>query len=439
MTQSQARFGSKLSLIVAIASVLVACAPSSNSAVEGASVDSGRLQIKNETLVIDTTGVQSSAAVQSFSVSAATVASTLTSVTPGLKLIGTIAPPTVGGTTVAASDVVVSGTKAYVAYNTAGPAVGGALDIIDFTILGVPVLKSSVPFADTDINKVFVDQASKKVYLAGATSAGDGGAILYRYGLDITGSLGTAREVKSLRSAADPTVPAYAATSVIKSGNYVYALSGSNGGLTMLNAADLSDRAFTSIGDARDLGLGVNNNLLVVSGKTVTEDAKVRSFSSATGVYLPADVDNVSLAGASIDEGKSSIFSGPYGYLATAGTGGAKAVCHDGYTLGTMLPPTVAGLDSSLTTANAVTFGDGIVYIAQGAAGVALYSVEKSSNAANCAGYALVYRGRFSFGPNFSVNNVYFSNGYLVIATGLGGFQIVQVIPSLLAALLQMI
>ena len=421
---------------------LTACSAGQLPSTEVSADSSGRLKVMNQPIAIDTTdvtGQAASAIADPNAVHASGLLCTLLCFTPGLSLIGTIAPPVVNAQTLQASDVTVNGSKVYVAYNTAGAAQAGGLDVIDVGLFGVPSLKSSTTFADTDVNKVFVDAAGAKLYLTGNTSAGATGAILNRIGLDAAGLPTAAKESKILRSAADATIPAYAGTSVVKSGAYVYALSGSNGGLSILNAGDLSDKAFDVVPDARDLSLGTAGKVLVVSGQTAGTSARVSAFAPITGASL-TDPSEISFTGAVADGAKSTITAGATGFIATGGQAGTKFICNDGKSVGGMPVPVIAGVDAADVAANAAAFGNGLVYVAQGAAGVYIYSVESGLlNFAGCDGYKLSFVGKFALSGRASANNVYYSGGYLVVATGYGGFQIIQVTQSVISGLLSLL
>lgn len=421
-------------LIAITSALLLACGKTQ------APLDESRLQILNRPIEVDMTGVAGYTGQSTGEVQSQGLFDTLLSLTPSLNLIGTIAPPQISGSTLQATDVFVNGTKAYVAYNTAGVEQAGGVDVIDFANSGSPVLKSSAVYSDTDINKVFVE--SGKLYATGSTSSGETGAILKRISLDGSGLLTSFVESKVLRSAADADIPAHTGTSVLKAGNYVYAATGKNGGLNVLNASDLSQVAFTAVEDARDLATDSSGKILVLTGKTSTKEALVQTYAAVTGTAVSGTA--ITLPGAAIDEGKSTIVGGTIGHIASAGQGGARFVCGTtgsmfGNYLGMMGVPVLPSVEVGETAANSVAFGNGLVYVAQGGAGVYIYSIERTLLTFGCAGLSLNYRGKFTFGPRVSVNNVYYSNGYLVVATGLGGFQIIQVTQSLLAGLLQIL
>jgi hypothetical protein len=206
-----------------------------------------------------------------------------------------------------------------------------------------------------------------------------------------------------------------------------------------MNASDLSDVAFTAIPDARDISAGTNK-VMVVSGQTALNPAKVTSYALATGSPL-VDAAAVSFSSSVVEEGKSSIYVGSAAYIVTGGQAGTKFICTDGTNIGSMPIPTGTGLSNSEVAANAAAYGNGIVYVAQGGAGVYMYAIGNGGilNLAGCPGYTLNYVGKFTLSGRASANNVYWSSGYLVVATGSGGFQIIQVTQGVVAGLLGLI
>lgn len=350
--------------------------------------------------------------------------------TPTLTLVGTIAPPYVNGTQVQASDITVSGTKAYVAYNTAGEVQDGAVDVIDISNLNAATLVSEALYSSMDIHKVLVNGG--KLYTAGADYDG---AVLKRITLDANGKLTSTIESKALRSIASASVNSYAGTSVVVAGTNVFATSGNNGGLSVLNTSDLSQRVFTPLADARDVATNAaGTSVYVVTGKT-NVDAAITRF-DVNGVQQSSG--NVNLLNAVVDQGKSTVLTGATFQIATAGQGGTRLIClSNGGIISTATNPTAGGMAVDRKTANAATYGGGYMFVANGEAGVAIYSVNVPLIPNGCTGVTITYLGRFTFGTDASVNNVYYTNGHLVVATGTYGFKIVKVTTSILSGLLQ--
>jgi|GEM_PF-3933676 len=398
---------------------------------DGSASCSDRFCLSEQTLELDQSDIIGSSDFQSNSVSAQGLLDDLISLTPNLTLVGSLAAPYVNGAQVQASDITVSGTKVYVAYNTAGNTQAGAVDVIDISTPTNLKLLQDQTFSSMDIHKVAVNGG--KLYTAGADA---NGARLQRITLDASGKLTSNTESVALPSTADPTIPAYAATSVIVAGSYIYATGGNNGGLSVLNIADMSEKHFLDIPDARDISFDSNaSSVYIVTGKTASANAQVKHV-SLTATALGSG--NTTLANAQIDEAKSTIQTGASMQVVTAGYGGARLICiGSGATLGLASNPVVSGLAASKTTANAAAFGGGYMYVANGEAGVSIYSVNVPLIPLGCNLVSITYLGRLSLGTGASVNNVFYTNGYLVAAVGTGGFKIIKVSTSLLSGLLQ--
>lgn len=339
----------------------------------GTTSNSSRLTVLNQAVEVDS--------VSAHSVSGqAVVDPALLAQVPTLTLVASIAPPSVNGAILQASDITMSGTKAYVAYNTAG----------------------------------------------------NGRAVLNKIGLSALGDLtGT---VASTQLTNNVGVLAYAGISVLTSGLNIYALSGNNGGLTILNSSDLSQVSQTQIEDARDLSRASNGDLFVLSGKTASSEVAIQRYTSA-GVLTGSPI---TISGSVADEGRSSIYTGSIAHIATAGQAGVRVICasNPSNVIGTIANPTVSGLTADKTTANAVAYGNGLIYVANGGAGVYIYGVERTLFQSGCTGVSVAYLGSFNFGDGTSVNNIYYQNGFLVAATGEGGFKIISVIQSVVSGLL---
>lgn len=420
-------------LIILSAAVVAGCSGSPSGEL---TCGSERLCQTRQTIPVDMTGVSdSTSSGSSDKVSAQGLLDPVLSLTPVLTLVATLAPPTINAQPLQASDITVNGSKIYVAYNTAGETQAGGIDMIDISSTSSPVLKSQALYPTADIHKVIVDGSD--LYAVGAMSGVNEGAMLYKIGLDATGAMTTAKTEKNLRRSADVS-PAYAGVSVKATSSYLYAVSGNNGGLSILNKADLSDVAFAPVDDARDVSVGPSGEIYVVSGKTAGEDAKLKRFDASSAA--PMTSATLTLPGATTDGGKSSVITGGKFHVATAGSGGAKLMCIDGGAVyGSMANPSLAGVAANLQVANAAAFGNGLIYVANGEAGVSIYSLERTLVTVGCVGHSIQYRGRFTFGPGISANNVFWTNGFLVVATGKGGFKLIQVTQSLVAGLLQIL
>ena len=327
-----------------------------------------------------------------------------------LTLAATILPPTVSGTTLDADDVFVSGLNTYVSYNIPGATHMGGIDQINMTVPLLPVRTASTTFNTSTINGVYVNGST--VYSVGATTGSTPTgypAVLYTQTVG-HGSFSTVASTAGLQNT-------YAGTAVTLWNNYLFALSGSTGGLTLLDPNTLSQISYTAISDARAASFyGTTSDLFVVAGGGNVYDIN----SSGTIVHT------ISLTGNTIPESKSTIQVGKTMVLVSLGDGGAAVVCQaDQKTLATIAAPVINGISSTLTVTNAVSAGPGLLFAADGQAGVYVYSMTYgSSTTSSCNSVSLSLLGNISVGSNYSANNVKYVNGNLYVATGGGGFQV---------------
>lgn len=396
-----------------------------------------RLETKDEVLPVDTEGAGSVPTTDETTIQLSGILDDLLALTPQLSLVGTLSSPVMSGVSLHASDITVSGNKVYVAYNTAGEVKKGGIDVIDISTPNSPALVSEGLYSDIDINKVAVHGTA--LYAAGSTTLGAGGAVLQKITLDASGKLTPTIASVPLQSAASAGTAAYAGTSVVANGTNVFALSGNNGGLSVLKASDLSTLSFTAIDEARDVAIDpLSSSVYVVTGKTASADAGIKRYNQSNGAVQATY--SVSLPNATLDGGKSTIYAGSVAQIATAGTGGARLICSgSAASLGVAPNPAIAGIAAGDQVANAAAFGNGMMYVANGGAGIAIYAVKVPLIQIGCSGVTLTYLGRLSLGNDASVNNVFYSNGYLVAATGAKGFSIIKVSQSLLSTLLMIL
>jgi hypothetical protein len=140
-------------------------------------------------------------------------------------------------------------------------------------------------------------------------------------------------------------------------------------------------------------------------------------------------VASYALGGASIAESKSTIQMGARLTLVSLGDGGFALMCsQNGAVLAAQPAVTIADASTDSTVTNSVAAGPGLVFAANGAAGVFVYQLIQGPVIAdtNCTADTLSLLGHLDLGT-FSANMVYFRNNYLFLADGLGGFRIISV------------
>lgn len=82
---------------------------------------------------------------------------------------------------------------------------------------------------------------------------------------------------------------------------------------------------------------------------------------------------------------------------------------------------------------NAVTVQNGLIYAANGEAGIYVYVVRNSASATACGAATVSLLGSLNFGAGISANSVFSGGGLLYVATGLGGLRLVAPVFTYLA------
>ncbi len=139
-----------------------------------------------------------------------------------------------------------------------------------------------------------------------------------------------------------------------------------------------------------------------------------------------------SFTGADVAESKSTAqVVGGKAFIA-AGTGGVQVLSASTGTVVGSVPrpdPAALGLSPSVVVTNAVAVDEDLLFISNGEAGVYLAQGSQFFSATGSeTAQTITMRGRLGFGNLQSVNHVAYQGKYLIIAAGLGGLKIVQVI-----------
>lgn len=328
-----------------------------------------------------------------------------------LTLIAEVSPPEIGGISLQATDVCISGNKAYVSYNVQGETFLGAVDVFNISDPAQPVLLANISFSDTDVNGVYND--GNYIYLAGAREADDlnSPAILER--VTLQGGLPTDNtELLDLVS--------WAATDVTVANNNIYVTSGADDGAVSIIAKNTFTVSATyAIDDAR--GVDINSGDIGVIAGT---PARLLVFDDLN----TAPLHDYTLDGATIPFSKSTIEINRKKAIVAVGDGGVQVVClNDGSVIDSLAAPAVAGLDPGLTVTNSASADHDILFIANGEAGVYVAESDQRFDSNDCNTSDLTLLGHLQFAVDQSVNHVAYKNNLLFIAGGLGGLKILTV------------
>ena len=327
-----------------------------------------------------------------------------------LTLVAEIDPPTVQSQVVQATSVDLKSSVAVISYNMRGTQYLGAVDFVNLKGGHNAEIRSSVAFADADINAVTWDGSF--VYVAEAssdTSLPAPGCVERLFTVNGWFTL-TFNDRYPLTS--------YAGTGAFVWDNTVYLTTGNTGGLHTFSKTPFLEQNAASLDDARWVARD-NTYLAVVQGTP----GRVTVYKN--GVYhntFPFD-------GSRIAESKSTVEVLAGKAIIAAGDGGVKIMnLETGTIVGSLPRAVVAGLDTSVTVTNAVSAYEQYIFISNGEAGV--YVALASTNLNNATGdqpITLTLLGRLQFGQLQSVNHVVYDGKYLIVAAGLGGVKVVQV------------
>ncbi len=378
------RVGTRVSLLA----LLGAAACATNGSPAGGTVGSteGRIHLVNTPLPLSKAKA-GGLTPQDFSSSDATAFSYVASVEAPRN------PST--GRRVQATNFAFSGSNAFVVYNTAGDETAGALDIVDLSTPGAPVLLSSTLFTDAEFADVKV--VGHFAYLAGRRSDGAGKAAILV--VDI-GDLGSPRTVAVV------DVPGHYATSLAVDGASIYASTGDDGGVVQLDA---SSPGAPTVVASTDLAYAVD--VVRANGKTFALGGAHAS------IEVGATVDVAPLAvisGTSVAAPSRMVVVGNRIFTNAAHTGlhvvdsSSGAITYSAFLEG---------------TGNGIDVGSGLAFLAQGEKGTTVFDVSAPD-----APQAL---GAFEFSDEpGSANEVRYGESagqkFVFLSDGLDGFRIVE-------------
>lgn len=183
------------------------------------------------------------------------------------------------GKPLSATDVRILGDRAYVTYHRQGSEYAGAIEIIDISDPGFPVIRSYMTFTDTDINTLAIDDrgsdaGERKIWLAG--SSFKKGAVLRQVIANNGYLTNDVVDIPLSKAFSDGRITANA-NGIGFTDQYIYMTSGNSvGGTFQLDKATLSIIAHEEYTDAKAIGVnGANNGAYQVS-LVAGDDAKLK-------------------------------------------------------------------------------------------------------------------------------------------------------------------
>jgi hypothetical protein len=331
--------------------------------------------------------------------------------------------PAYEGKTLQASHIKIVGNFAYITYNVRGPEYLGGVDIFDVSDIRNPVLISNVVFPAKDISSVDVEDKgsgnNNMVYLAGATNLDidqldlKTPAILERFNVNQANQFVHLDKPRSFYD-----LPGFAGNDVRFSSGKVFATSGSDGGLSILNngmnLAGYTDipysRSVDTDGDRIVVYSALDNKIIVMDMEgTIIREIVTGGMHFVGDEYLQAK---------SIVRLKGNLV------FVAAGTGGMEVYnITTGEKAGSLPRPVeYENADTPLNyVTNGVSLNNNLILVANGGSGIHIAEHFSSGEIETI--------GKFMFEYGSSANFVEARDNKIFVATGTGGLKILEIVP----------
>lgn len=326
-----------------------------------------------------------------------------------LVLRANVTPPEVGGRTLYASSVAVSGDFAFVSYHVPGVDYGGAVDVLDISDPTSPQLVSSLSFVDEDVNDVDADGSRVFLAVSGESFSFPETAAVRAYDVN-AGVIDPA-------SAQIARLASFVASGVRVDGGRLLVTTGDVGGyLVELDPAQLTVTASVALEDARAVDVG-GAHVAVHGGDEV-------ALLDASSLSSVADW---SFTRANDDGARSQIALVGDKAFATAGSDGVHVIdTTSGAVLQTIAVPeaNALGLLPSEVVANGIAVVRDFIFIAQGGGGFHLAFTDRdpaTTTSSTVDSYSSL--SRVAFSDWVSSNAVASSDDVIVVANGSGGVR----------------
>jgi hypothetical protein len=329
-----------------------------------------------------------------------------------LTLVGEVQPPSVNGQVVQANDIDIRGQTAVIAYNFAGDAFAGAVQVVDFSHPDHPELVAEVRYTDADADAVVLDGSHLYVGLASDDPALTTPAMVAE--LKLTGQ-GLERTDGWLQ------MPSWAVTDLALHGNDLVASVGArDGGVVQIDRNNLHVSGWAALPDARGVAVDDGQGVMVVCGTD--------AYLSKHGLPGLALQSRASVTGYHIPNAKGTIEVASHRCYLGAGDGGLQVRGSDGQLLATLSNGDFSNVRPDQMVVNAVSVTNNLAFVAGGALGVQVVDLgrfrcdghESDSN------YQPRVLGQLDFEDDVSSNMVKAKNNILVVAAGLGGVKLVK-------------
>ena len=328
-----------------------------------------------------------------------------------LTLVAEIAPPVINGKVLQANCIRLWADFAYVGYNCQGAEHLGAVDVIHLKNRLAPELRSRIIFNDTDINGI--DGDNQHIYCAESRDDVFGNSAQVEV-INLNGG-----KIEEGDTHQIPMI-SYAGTCAYNHQNALLFTSGNQGGLYAFDQQTYTQKSFINVDDARWIE-SQGNTVAVIQG--TPGRVSLFNFTGTTFQYQKT----YSFNGANVPEAKSNAqIVGDHIFIA-AGRGGVQVHQLVSGTKVTDIPLPEASLDPDIVT-NEVTIDGDLIFIANGGAGV--YVAKANDDIEDIAlgspmNFTMI--GQLQLAGLGSVNHMVYDKNFLFVATGTGGFKVIQV------------
>lgn len=329
-----------------------------------------------------------------------------------IRYVARATPVEVNGEIVQANDMLMSGNKAYIAYNFRGEKFLGAVQILDVSDPAAPRIEKEIKFSDIDVDGLCLNGNS--LLFVGAANPDKRGfkSCVGLIDLSNTKAISVDASVKGLRS--------HAATAITRQGNLYYVGVGAkDGGVAVLND-NLEEVSFLPNADVRDL-VSYEDGVVALTG--VTDSAKRKGSlmfvaKGTAGQEIELDDFRSAYAKATLE-----VLSGKRVLMALSELGVVVRELRAPYaSVFTLANPS----ESAAHTANSASCDEDLLFVANGEYGFRVLKLNgngKDKDFASLVGFHPM-DGALYGGQRQSANHLLYKARTLFVASGSGGVSI---------------
>jgi hypothetical protein len=332
-----------------------------------------------------------------------------------------IASPRFKGETLQANTVFIYKDYAFIGFNTKGSSYLGAIMTLDLKNVINPKIVQVLTISNGDINSIYYQNGN--LYVGGATNAFSDPAFV------MTAKMSSDMKMSDLKFF---NYPSFGVTDFTRRGkDFIASVGEEGGGFVQTNFDNVENINLIKQNNARAVVSNSNNVFLLTAYSARIHWYQKSNFS----LVRQSDF----FKGAEQIDAKSTLELEKNILVAAVGEGGTRFFDTKGNKFEDIgaIPQidfTSKGLPLLKSTSNAATAEASFVFTSSGESGVhCYYFMDNKLNVIDVSSIDkksfYVYSGYLSFGAGISVNHVKYKNKYLIVASGLGGVQILRFIP----------